>query len=85
MPSRPASPKDTFEELRAEIQQLRNVTAQQEMFASKLVEAYTIADQMMGKLCNVLERITELQTNLINQTSTQHRTTNDAAKLIQRG
>jgi hypothetical protein len=85
MPSRPASPKDTFEELRAEIQQLRNITAQQEMFASKLVEAYTIADQMMAKLCEVLERITQLQTHLINQTSTQHRTKNDAAKLIQRG
>jgi hypothetical protein len=69
---------DTFEQLRGEIRELQNVTAQQAMVASKLVEAYTTAEQMLGKLFDVLERIIELETNHIDHESTQ-RHTNDAA------
>jgi hypothetical protein len=68
------SPKSDLEQLRAEIQQLRNITAQQEIVASKLIETYMISDQMMAKLCEVLERITELQANLIDRTSRHHHT-----------
>jgi hypothetical protein len=81
MSTRPKSAKgldDTFEQLRGEIRQLQNVTAQQAMVASKLVEAYTIAEQMLGKLFEILERIIELETNHIDRKSTQ-RHTNDAA------
>jgi hypothetical protein len=71
-------PNDTFEQLRGEIRQLQDITAQQAMVASKLVEAYTIAEQMLGKLFEILERIIELETNHIDGKSTQ-RHTNDAA------
>jgi hypothetical protein len=78
MPTGPESPKNTLVQLRAEIQQLQNITAQQTMIASKLAEAYAVAEQMMGKLFELLERVTELEAKDIDHKSRQHHT-NDAA------